>query len=84
MTGAFKEQETANSNWLPVRENKVPEPRPGSCSQVHQSGQAPALRYTSQARLLLSGTPVRPGSCSQVHPEIYQRLPTTIETDTLE
>jgi hypothetical protein len=35
MTGAFKEQETANSNWLPVRENKVPEPRPGSCSQVH-------------------------------------------------
>jgi hypothetical protein len=34
MPGAFKEQETANSNWLPVRENKVPEPRPGSCSQV--------------------------------------------------
>jgi semaphorin 6 len=27
--GAFKEQETANSNWLPVPKIKEPNPRPG-------------------------------------------------------
>ena len=30
--GAFKEQETANSNWLPVPKIKEPVPRPGRCS----------------------------------------------------
>ena len=30
--GAFKEQETANSNWLPVPKIKEPLPRPGRCS----------------------------------------------------
>lgn len=29
--GPFKEQETMNSNWLPVPIPKVPEPRPGQC-----------------------------------------------------
>ncbi|XP_018373671.1 PREDICTED: semaphorin-1A-like isoform X1 [Trachymyrmex cornetzi] len=29
--GAFKEQETINSNWLRVAQEKVPEPRPGAC-----------------------------------------------------
>lgn len=29
--GPFKEQETMNSNWLPVQNLKVPEPRPGQC-----------------------------------------------------
>ncbi|KAH0545685.1 hypothetical protein KQX54_002362 [Cotesia glomerata] len=29
--GAFKEQETINSNWLRVLPEKVPEPRPGAC-----------------------------------------------------
>ena len=28
---AFKEQESMNSNWLPVSANNVPEPRPGQC-----------------------------------------------------
>jgi len=32
--GAFKEQETANSNWLPVPKIKEPVPRPGRCSGV--------------------------------------------------
>ncbi len=30
--GQFKGQESANSNWLPVGENRMPEERPGSCS----------------------------------------------------
>uniref|UniRef100_A0A1B6DFY7 Semaphorin-1A n=1 Tax=Clastoptera arizonana TaxID=38151 RepID=A0A1B6DFY7_9HEMI len=29
--GPFKEQLSMNSNWLPVSQNKVPEPRPGQC-----------------------------------------------------
>lgn len=29
--GPFKEQETMNSNWLPVPVSKVPDPRPGQC-----------------------------------------------------
>ena len=30
--GAFKEQETANSNWLPVPKIKEPKTRPGRCA----------------------------------------------------
>ena len=30
--GAFKEQESANSNWLPVAKIKEPNPQPGRCS----------------------------------------------------
>ncbi|XP_050313585.1 semaphorin-1A-like [Anthonomus grandis grandis] len=30
-SGPFKHQETINSNWLPVPEIQVPEPRPGQC-----------------------------------------------------
>ena len=29
--GAFKEQASMNSNWLPASGNDVPEPRPGQC-----------------------------------------------------
>lgn len=31
--GPFKHQESINSNWLPVPENKVPLPRPGECAR---------------------------------------------------
>jgi semaphorin 6 len=30
--GAFKDQESANSNWLPVAKIKEPSPRPGRCT----------------------------------------------------
>lgn len=30
-TGKFKEQATSQSNWIPVLNSKVPEPRPGTC-----------------------------------------------------
>ena len=30
--GKFKEQATSNSAWLPVLNSKVPEPRPGTCT----------------------------------------------------
>ena len=30
--GSFKEQRDMSANWLPVPEHKVPQPRPGSCT----------------------------------------------------
>lgn len=30
--GNFKEQSAMNSNWLPVQDVKVPDPRPGQCT----------------------------------------------------
>jgi semaphorin 6 len=29
--GRFKEQRDINSNWLPLQQDKIPEPRPGKC-----------------------------------------------------
>ena len=37
--GQFKGQEDSNSNWLPVANSKVPDPRPGKC--VNDSRQLP-------------------------------------------
>ncbi|XP_022914743.2 semaphorin-1A-like [Onthophagus taurus] len=31
--GSFKHQETMNSNWLPIPEDKIPEGKPGRCVQ---------------------------------------------------
>ncbi|XP_024884794.1 semaphorin-1A-like isoform X3 [Temnothorax curvispinosus] len=31
-SGNFKEQSALNSNWLPVQDTKVPDPRPGQCT----------------------------------------------------
>lgn len=35
--GPFKNQETVNSNWLPMSKSQIPEPRPGLCSVDGQS-----------------------------------------------
>nr|BDT61724.1 MAG: semaphorin-1A-like protein [Marsupenaeus japonicus endogenous nimavirus] len=35
--GDFKEQETKNSNWLPMSQDKIPKIRPGSCIPKNQS-----------------------------------------------
>ncbi|XP_068228414.1 semaphorin-1A-like isoform X3 [Palaemon carinicauda] len=37
LEGPYKEQENLNSNWLPVRQNEVPDPRPGSCVEDSQT-----------------------------------------------
>lgn len=39
--GSFKEQEGLTSNWLPVLNSKVPDPRPGQC--VNDSRTLPDL-----------------------------------------
>ena len=35
--GRFKEQRDMNANWQPVPEHKVPEPRPGTCTNDTKS-----------------------------------------------
>ena len=36
-SGRFKEQRDMNANWQPVPEHKVPEPRPGTCTNDTKS-----------------------------------------------
>jgi len=55
--GAFKEQETANSNWLPVRDMKVPNPRPGQCSQDSQSLPESSLRFIQDHSIMDKAVP---------------------------
>lgn len=37
LEGPYKEQETLNSNWLPVHQSDVPDLRPGSCVEDSQT-----------------------------------------------
>jgi len=55
--GAFKEQETANSNWLPVRDMKVPNPRPGQCSQESTSMPESSLRFIQDHSIMDEAVP---------------------------
>lgn len=55
--GPFKEQETANSNWLPVRDMKVPDPRPGRCSQESQKLPESSLRFIQDHSIMDEAVP---------------------------
>jgi len=55
--GPFKEQETANSNWLPVRDMKVPDPRPGKCSQDSQKLPESSLRFIQDHSIMDRAVP---------------------------
>jgi len=60
--GAFKEQETANSNWLPVREMKVPSPRPGQCSQDSTALPESSLRFVQDHSIMDQAVPATFGA----------------------
>jgi len=55
--GPFKEQETANSNWLPVRDMKVPDPRPGRCSQDSMKLPESSLRFIQDHSIMDEAVP---------------------------
>lgn len=55
--GPFKEQETANSNWLPVRDMKIPDPRPGRCSQDSQKQPESSLRFIQDHSIMDEAVP---------------------------
>ncbi|KAG0710478.1 Semaphorin-1A [Chionoecetes opilio] len=50
--GAFKEQESMNSNWLPVKPFEVPDPRPGSCVEDSQTLQEDNINFAKSHSLM--------------------------------
>uniref|UniRef100_T1JEM8 Semaphorin-1A n=1 Tax=Strigamia maritima TaxID=126957 RepID=T1JEM8_STRMM len=55
--GAFKEQERMNSNWLPVLNSKVPEPRPGQCVNDSRSLPDVPLNFIKSHTLMDQAVP---------------------------
>ena len=53
----FKEQKKANSNWLPVRDMKVPNPRPGGCSKKSQKLPESSLRFIQDHSIMDQAVP---------------------------
>ncbi|PVD19590.1 hypothetical protein C0Q70_20080 [Pomacea canaliculata] len=52
--GPFKGQETKKSNWLPIPESEVPDPRPGNCTVADtQQLSAQAVNFISRSELLM-------------------------------
>lgn len=66
--GKFKDQATSSSAWLPVLSSKVPEPRPGSCSNDSQSLGDPVLNFIRGHPLMDSAVPQDNGK-----PVFYKR-----------
>ena len=55
--GAFKEQETATSNWLPVVKFKEPNPRPGRCSADSKSLPESSLSFVKSHCIMDEAVP---------------------------
>ncbi|KAI8117621.1 Semaphorin-1A, partial [Lucilia cuprina] len=55
--GSFKEQSGINSNWLPVNNAKVPEPRPGSCHNDSRTLPDPTLNFIKTHSLMDENVP---------------------------
>ena len=55
--GAFKEQLTANSNWLPVPKIKEPSPRPGRCGLDSQNLSESGLRFVKSHSIMDEAVP---------------------------
>ena len=55
--GAFKEQTTANSNWLPVPKIKEPSPRPGRCAADSKTLPEPTLSFVKTHSIMDQAVP---------------------------
>ena len=55
--GPFKEQETANYNWLPVRNMMVPNPHPAGCSKESQKLPESSLRFIQDHSIMDQAVP---------------------------
>ncbi|EDW03507.1 GH11272 [Drosophila grimshawi] len=55
--GQFKEQSGINSNWLPVNNAKVPEPRPGACHNDSRTLPDPTLNFIKTHSLMDENVP---------------------------
>lgn len=50
--GSFKNQDTSNSNWLPMSRSQIPEPRPGICSNDSLSLSEANLNFVKRHSLV--------------------------------
>jgi len=55
--GQFKGQEDSNSNWLPVANSKVPDPRPGRCSENSSTLAESTLNFIKDHPLMDQAVP---------------------------
>ncbi|ALC38992.1 Sema-1a [Drosophila busckii] len=55
--GQFKEQSGLNSNWLPVNNAKVPDPRPGACHNDSRTLPDPTLNFIKTHSLMDENVP---------------------------
>jgi hypothetical protein len=51
-TSAFKDQESVNSNWLPMPKSRTPSPRPGSCQSNESAISESSLNFLKHHTLL--------------------------------
>ena len=55
--GQFKGQDDSNSNWLPVQNSKVPEPRPGKCVNDSRTLPEATLNFIKDHTLMDQSVP---------------------------
>ncbi|CRK93680.1 CLUMA_CG007209, isoform A [Clunio marinus] len=55
--GSFKEQPSINSNWMPVNNAKIPEPRPGSCHNDSRALPEATLNFIKTHSLMDENVP---------------------------
>lgn len=78
--GPFKGQENIDSNWLPVQSSKVPEPRPGQCSNDSRQLPDMTLNFIKDHTLMDISVPMFWGAPVIVHPS-YKYKFTQIAVD---
>ena len=79
-SGAFKEQRDMSANWLPVPEHKVPQPRPGACSNDTKTLPDSYINFVKTHSLMDEPVPPFFGSPVLIRTGLVSRF-TTIAVD---
>lgn len=78
--GAFKEQRDMSANWLPVPDHKVPQPRPGTCSNDTKSLPDSYINFVKKHSLMDDSVPPFFGSPILIRTGLISRF-TSIAVD---
>lgn len=72
--GSFKGQDDINSNWLPIVNSKVPEPRPGQCVNDSRTLPDVTLNFITEHPLMDQAVPSHFGRPILVHTGFHYRF----------
>ncbi|XP_077556479.1 semaphorin-1A-like isoform X2 [Haemaphysalis longicornis] len=72
--GSFKGQDDINSNWLPIVNSKVPEPRPGQCVNDSRTLPDVTLNFITEHPLMDQAVPAHFGRPILVHTGFQYRF----------